>query len=287
MSKINCILDTCSVINIISIDENDFLIKKLFKHLKLSICEKVLKEVRCNIFKKENLQTQKKEVDTLLGQLYQYVISDSILEKDCGKDFFERVHKIANYKKENGEFYSSALALYLSQYEEIKLFFHTDDSPAKDEFQEFFITHQIGGIEDTADLILLIYRLDDKFSSKDLIKFLDLLFAEYARDVAACLKELREISSIVNSNAKFRKKRNLKKLIHRLIEKLESHDFSHLNELKQGLLKVNDPILKGFVQKYETVFMLNPSSQNKNNFLNKIRNLQIKAKTQNLYKLMS
>ncbi|MCB0706404.1 MAG: hypothetical protein KDC34_13905 [Saprospiraceae bacterium] len=286
MSKINCVLDACSIINLISIDEDDFLIKKLFKCLKLSICEKVLKEVKCNIFKKENLQTKKKEVDTLLGQLYHYVVSDSTLEKDCGKDFFERIHKIANYKKENGEFYSSALALYLSQYEEIKLFFHTDDSPAKNEFQDFFITHQIGGIEDTADLILLIYRLDDKFLNKELIKFLDSLFAEYAREVAACLKELREISSFVNSNAKFRKKGNLKNLIHKLIIKLESHDFSHIHELKRDLLEVNDPILKGFVQKYEAVFMLDPSSQSKNNFLNKIRTLQKKAKKENIYKII-
>ena len=51
--KPTCVLDACTIINLIYIDiefDNDFLIKKLEDHYRINVSKKVIKETSDNVF---------------------------------------------------------------------------------------------------------------------------------------------------------------------------------------------------------------------------------------------
>jgi len=156
MSNIVCVIDACSFINILCIDDNDMLYKSMLRNVRIRVCETVIREINVNFIHKENLNADRSAVDEKLGELRGKCVYDSQIESACGDDFFENVKTNTNYIKPNGEFYSNALSLYLSHKENIRLTFLTDDSPAKDEFAPFFSRHQIGSIISTADFLLLL-----------------------------------------------------------------------------------------------------------------------------------
>ena len=181
MTLINCILDACTFINILNIDDNQFLLKKLDK-ININICETVFKEVQINgkikIEKTEfkdklSKLTALRERDENISSLRKYIITNRKIETDIDDiDFFKKIKLLVNYSKDNGEFFSTALGFYLSRYCEMKIFFHTDDVPAREKFQEYFLYHQIGIIEDSIDLLILLYRLSDEdFKYKMLMIF--------------------------------------------------------------------------------------------------------------------
>lgn len=199
MSNITCVLDACSIINLIHIDEDETLLKRL-KHLNVSICECVFKEVNANVYKrlyldqtinKKERNEQRKVIDQKINLFRHYQILDNVITRDLGNDVFSKVKEISNYVKNNGEFFSSVLSLYKSRLEPTKLFFHTDDFPAKEEFSTFYKSQQIGYIEDTADLLLLLYRLDDDFKENELDELLSRLQSQYTSQVSELASKLR------------------------------------------------------------------------------------------------
>ena len=271
MSNIICILDTCSILNLLSIDEDDLLWKSISKHLDIIICEKVVGELRVNAFKKDQLKAKKEDVDQKLGKLWLNCIYDNTLIGKHGNNFFKDFSNSLNYKKMNGEFYSVCLAFSFSQEKSIKLFFHTDDKRAKNEFNRFFQNHQIGYIEDTADLLLLIYRFEKSITKRHLIKFLDSLYSEYATEISALLKKLRSISTDINSDRKYRKKGQLKKTLNLVIQKLGNHDFIEISDL---LLEINkETKIEHILKNHSSIFHLS-YKKNTNDFIKKIRRIQ-------------
>ena len=285
MNSMFIILDACSIINLIHIDEDDFILKKL-KNLEISISDCVFKEVKKNVYKNiktSNPSTEYKNrssIDQNLTFFRNFRVLDETLDKEMGEDFFDHVGELANYAKRNGEFYSAALALYMSREKPTKVFFHTDDFPAKSDFSHFFNFQQIGHIEDTADLLMLLHRLDDGFSKKDLQSFLSKLFSEYASDVATLLKKLREyqIPKILLKDRRFNQ------VLHQIITDLSTYNFSNLKSHFSYFFS-NPKKYKsicGILINYNNVMDL---QSNTGNLLEKIKTLQKSLEKQAVFKV--
>lgn len=296
MSNITCILDACSVINLIHIDEDDFLQKKIEK-LDIRINELVFKEINLNVYNKLNLIDKRKSPDSSntkdsikkieiqLTYFRSKIKLNEDLFKELGDDYFKRIGEITGYEKANGELHSTALALYLSRIESKKIFFYTDDYPAKNEFSDFFELQQIGQIKDSVDLLILLYWLDEKFTEKQLLEFLSKLFSEYAIEVSFLEKELKSyLENNVDANF-IRNNPDAYKNLKELINKLSNHNFSNILFHKEffELKKQKCKIIYDIIVKYNTVFDLQNTSVD---ILLKIKNLKEKLKTKKIYKVL-
>lgn len=282
MNHIVCILDACSIINLIHIDEDDYLIKRLNNNIEYYLCQKVFREVNKNVYnrinnlskerriKKNELNNKRDEINKILNVFRRNQKHDSEMKHELGDGFFDEVQELTNYSKKNGEFYSTALALYLSRFKLIKnsqsdfvstkVFFHTDDYPAKNDFKSFFLYQQIGYIEDTADLLLLLFRLDDSFNKTQLDRFLSNLFSEYAPEVSSLEKRLRELKAELSIS--LRKDRNFTYNLNQLIDKLSLFDFKGINENADFFFnqrKKYSSVCK-LISKHESVFELDTDS---------------------------
>jgi hypothetical protein len=277
MSNITVVLDACSIINLIHIDsEDEFLIKKL-NCLKVHICEYVYKEVQANAF---TIPEEKERISQAISKFLPYRITNSNVVHDMNNKFYSDVKSLSGYRKKNGEFYSIALSLYLSQLIPTKLFFYTDDYVAKEDFSLFYDIHQIGGIKDTADLLLLLYRLDDKFSKKELIRLLSSLFSQYAMDTTILLSKLRKYSIPKT----LRKDRRFNEYYRKLIYSLDHHHFEGINLIKDFFIRHRNGRYQGVVNlinQHKEVFNLESYS---NNYLDKIKGLIRYLKTNEVYK---
>jgi hypothetical protein len=296
MSNITCILDACSVINLIHIDEDDFLQKKIEK-LDIKINELVFKEINSNVFNKLNLIDKRKSADsaTIKDLIKRIEIQVSYyrskiklnedLFNDFGTDYFERIGNETGYVKVNGELHSTALALYLSRIETKKIFFYTDDYPAKNEFSSFFEYQQIGQIKDTVDLLVLLYWIDDNFTEKQLLKLLSKLFSEYAIEVSYLEKELKSYLENNVDAAFIRANQGVRDNLKELILKLSNHEFSNIIEHKEFFeqKKKNCKIINDIIKKYNTVFELQNTSTN---ILLKINEIEEKLKTKKIFKTL-
>jgi hypothetical protein len=183
------ILDACTIINMLHIDEDEFLLKKI-SSLRFNICKSVFDETRRNACKKFQRQSpypteKRKSIEKKLNYFRERIYND-----ECYVELSESVAKNVNYSKQNGEFYSILLSFYLNTFEKAHIFFFTDDSPAKMHFAPHFNHSKIGYILDSVDLLILLYRHNDDFNSTDLKKFLSSLYAEYANEIAEIEKDL-------------------------------------------------------------------------------------------------
>lgn len=298
MKQITCILDACTIINLIHIDRDEELCKNL-NNINYYLCEKVFDEVRLNVFKsierkkkknelKENFEEIKSEIEQKLNYFRNNLYYNSRIESEYSKTFFNDVATWSNYTKKNGEFYSSALALFLSRlidqdsFEGIKLSFHTDDFPAKKEFEDFFQYHQIGHIEDTVDLLILLYRLNEKITKNKLEHLLSELFAQYATDVSEMKNLLnKEISNI--PKALIRDKEYKIKLSS-LIFKLNNLKFEGCRELRDWFYNKRKkyPKINIITTEYNSVFDLETDSTN---LLEKIKLTKAKINVVPIFKI--
>lgn len=296
-SRIFCILDACSIINLLHIDEDGKLIERLNK-LEILICEEVFKEVERNVFTRigkfdriagaksifERKQVRK-EIDQKLGVIRGWTVLNETINEDFGKDYFAKVAKMTSYKKRNGELDSTAIALALTRTEECKLFFHTDDFVAKAYFKTFYRDQQIGYIEDSADLLLLLYRLDEKFNLKELDELLSRLASEYNLEVSSLIKRLESF----NLSAKeYQRTRKLRPNLQELLRKLRNRDFEGLNYLYEFFKKnksKHSRIFEAF-EKHKIVIELEPA-QGSTNLIGKIRRLRARLKESPVHDLES
>ena len=153
------VLDACTILNLLRIDDDSDFLLKLITNWRLSLPETVFSEtklhVRSDFYPKEkndhNLIAINREFDhrkTL----------DEIIKKDLGIEGFESVIGFsAHHKRENGELYCVALALVKSREEDASVTIYTDDYKATEEFQAFYRHHRIGDMGDTLDLLTLLY----------------------------------------------------------------------------------------------------------------------------------
>ncbi|MEO9257153.1 MAG: hypothetical protein ABI207_02155 [Crocinitomicaceae bacterium] len=183
------IIDACTVINLLHIDEDEFLLKKI-KNLEFIICNAVFEEINKNVYKKlEKIKPypkeKRKEIEIKLNYFRERIQND-----DSYKDLDENLSKLLSYSKKNGEFYSMLLSFYLNTFNKTRVIFFTDDSPAKKEFTPYLEHHKIGYIEDSVDLLITLYRHNDGFTTADLKRFLSSLYHEYASEIGALEKEL-------------------------------------------------------------------------------------------------
>jgi hypothetical protein len=171
------VLDTCTIINLLRIDEDDeFLFKKL-KDLNLNISDCVYNEVQKNV----NLKTLTKEQrDYITQQLPSFATHIINPDKKFENDYFDELKSFCNYTKENGELHSTLLSLHICRKESTRLFFYTDDFPAKKQFSPYFSYQQIGTIGDSVDLLLFLFWSISDFNEKRLKKYLQNLYSEYA-----------------------------------------------------------------------------------------------------------
>lgn len=296
MSNICCLLDACTVINLIHIDEEDFLLKKLEK-VNYTLNSVVFDEVKKNVFlpldkgnqqkysDKNTIEEKRKSINQVLPVFQGKKNDNESLLKDLGADYFERIKNATKHtKKLNGELYSSAYALYLSRINSEKIFFYTDDYPAKEQFSAFFDYQQIGQIKDSVDLLILLYWLDDSFNEKQLDKALSSLYSQYATEVVILKKELQEFFTN-KVNATFRKtKREIVERLNTLIECLDKLEFEGVGIL-YSFFETNKATkdIYNILKNFNPVFELEKKS-NTETLLEKISNTRKAIKENKIYK---
>lgn len=297
MSNICCVLDACTVINLIHIDEEDFLLKKV-NSLQLYINEVVFEEIRNNVYSrifnleidkysnKVSLKETRKNIEIKLSFFRGKKNDNAQLFKDVGKDFFERVGGITEYKKYNGELCSTAYALYLSRIGENKVFFFTDDKPAKNSFSPFFQFQQIGHIKDSVDLLILLFWLDEKFSSSSLDKFLSELYSQYVTQISLFKICLRNYYNEKVDVRFLKDKKELASNLMKLISKLDNLDFHSIRSLwvyfESNAKKYKNEF--NLIKNFYSIFELE-SSNKSDTLLYKIESTRQMIKTHKIYKL--
>jgi hypothetical protein len=186
------ILDACTIINLLHIDEDEFLLKKL-SSLGFKICKKVYDETRKNAFKKfERIRPYPSEKNKLIERKLNY-FRERIHNDESYTELSDSVMESLNYHKRNGEYFSILLSYYLNTFEKCHILFFTDDSPAKQYFSPHLGHNKIGYIEDSVDLLILLYRQTQEITTNDLKKFLSSLYSEYAVEIKELEKEINEL----------------------------------------------------------------------------------------------
>jgi|APTNR8051073442_1049403.scaffolds.fasta_scaffold00930_5 hypothetical protein len=276
------ILDACTLINLLHIDEDEFLLKRL-KKLRIKIAPKVFEEVLGNAYQKikrlpnEEKNSYQKYLDSQIAQFRVFLSKES--------DFLlpeEDMEKILGYSKKNGEFHSTRLAFSISRMEETKVFFVTDDQPAKSFFQPIFQFHQVGYVEDNVDLLTLLYWLNDDFKKNHFSNFLSKLYSEYAQNLDELIGMFRNLFSNFPQTLLRDPHRNKLRM---LIDKLEGHKFVGLSVLWKelaGWKKI--PALTKVLKDYEFILELESGSTD---LLEKISTLKNQLKSKMVFTAFS
>jgi hypothetical protein len=219
------VLDTCTIINLLRIDNEDgFLVEKL-KDFSFYISDSVYNEVQTNANRKPLSSEQKDYIIKHLSLFGERII---IPDEKIKTEFFDDLKKFCDYNKENGELHSTLLSLYICRKEGSRLFFYTDDFPAKRQFDPYFSYQQLGSIGDSVDLLLFLFWAVTDFKKKQLEKYLRNLYSEYAIPLKCFANEIEQ-----NKDLWLKLMPRDKKLIENLL-KIESGflklDFDTLNE---------------------------------------------------------
>lgn len=244
------IVDACTLINLANIDtEDDFLWKVLTRHLSIFLCDKVFEETKNNI-KDKTLKSSipnknEKErtlafLDKRIALIAGYQQPTSSIQNDFGSNFVDKCKSFFCYSKDNGEFFSSVLSLYLSRLNERKVFFCTDDNVAKEDLNTYFRHHQIGTIEDTADMLSYLFWLSSEFTEDKLVRFLHDLRAQYLFEIDYLIDRVRNYRSIKFDAIKGKvssKEKEFRVIFADLEDKLSKHSFSNIRDLLDELSK--------------------------------------------------
>lgn len=197
------VLDACTIINLLRIDDLDgFISKRLHRMVSstCAVCEEVLNEARRNVLRNSIDDEKRKYIEEQLPLFYTYQIQNT--EIKSYQDAWKYVYEASGHvKKENGELFSTVLCLVKSRKEQVRSLFYTDDLPAQREFEDVFSHQQIGYISDTAHLLIYLYvnSGDEVFSLNKLKMFLFNLRAEYNRDTMNLVKEAKKCLQKCNS----------------------------------------------------------------------------------------
>lgn len=188
------VIDACTLINLLRIDEDDNFLYKHLKSLNIHIAEIVYDEFTANLFKNALDDADKERLSAILSLPGFCRHKNEDIQNNIGKEWVEKIISYVSYsKKLNGELLSSLLALGLSREMDVKVFFYTDDYPAKDVFDDFFHIQQIGSIEDSVDLLLMLYWIEEEFSIQMLKRKLFDLRTEYNKATDNFIRKIKVI----------------------------------------------------------------------------------------------
>jgi len=208
------ILDACTIIHLLCIDEDEFLFKSI-KSLDLHIANIVYQEVCRNVNKKSLPDEQKKYIEQTTPSLLSFSRQTENIIKDISEDYFKNLCDFTEHKKKhNGELLSTALSLCVSREKNSKVYFYTDDFPARNQFSNYFEYQQIGVIGDSVDLLLFLHWTNSDFDEKHLKKHLQDLKSE-------CNTSLKEfVNKIQKKKEKFTIKEKKDKNLIQNIDKI-------------------------------------------------------------------
>lgn len=254
----NCVVDACSIINTLLIDENDTLFNKL-KLLNIRITKKVFDEIKKNLRKnvKGSFSIFDRKIVELIPFTNVYFDCGSLDEDSAIELYEEEIIRMTNYTKKNGEFYCTVCSAVISRSKNSKVIFYTDDYKAKEDFDKFFFIHQIGYIEDTADLIMFLFSSSNNYNKRLMLRLLSNLRSRYLTEHAELVKILQKRSNDLTFKEKDEKKmidslvRNLEELnmnaVKDIVSKLDNRrnkDIIKLLEERHSLFEINNTYIK-------------------------------------------
>ncbi len=233
------VIDACTLINLLRIDEdNNFLYKRLTS-LDIHISETVYNEFKANLFKNAIDDADKERLSVIFSLPGFDHHKDDDIKKNLGKNWVDKiVSYVGHTKKANGELFSSLLALSLSRENDVKICFYTDDFPAKDEFKDFFYIQQIGSIEDSVDLLLMLYWTEDDFSMQMLKRNLYNLKSEYNKVV------VNFVNKIIALKTKYGKKQLIRKKLDSIVNAFYSNNMNEFGKYVDDIRKTKDRDIK-------------------------------------------
>lgn len=261
------LIDACTFINFVHIDDSNYLIDQLLRKLNVKICEEVFKEIKDNIYYKYRDESKKilledstrKNIELAINNVRSHQYSDTKIKEDYlgENDIYEDFETYCTHHKinikPNGEYHSTCLALFLSRLSKMKVDFYTDDTPAREEFSPVFNFHQIGQVHDGIDLLFYLYWVindSNKFNRTHLKKYLLNIKAEYTLLIQRSLEVIRNYDNNLKGSSK--SERDYKILLKKIAEALDTSDFKTLEEkiplMKRGKIKKNHSSLIEYLQ---------------------------------------
>jgi len=222
------ILDACTIINLLRIDEDEFLFKSI-KSLDLHIAHIVYQEVCQNVQKNSLSEEQKKYIEQTIPSFLAFSKQDKNIIKDISQEYFDSLCQFTTHKKkQNGELLSSALSLCVSREKNSRVYFYTDDFSAKKQFSDYFSYQQIGVIGDSVDLLLFLYWTRSDFSEKQLKKSLKDLKSEYNLPLKQLADKIQTKKDCFSINEK--KDKNLIENMNKILDGYLKSDTQSMNE---------------------------------------------------------
>lgn len=196
--NIPVVIDACSLINLLRIDEEDDFLYKHLRLLDIHISDTVYNEFITNVFKNNIEDADKDRINALIPNIQNdfSLHHDEEIKKDIGQSFIDAIVSYSEHKKRyNGEMSSTLLSLVLSRCEESRINFVTDDYPAKEQFNCFFSVQQIGEIQDSVDLLINLHWLfpKEEFPLNKLKNKLIDLRAEYNKNIKNFLDDVSNL----------------------------------------------------------------------------------------------
>lgn len=213
------ILDACTIINLLRIDEDEFLFKSI-KSMDLHIANIVYQEVCSNVKKNSLSKEQKKYIQQIIPLFLSYSRQDADIINDLQEYFDKLTRFTAHTKKRNGELLSSALSLCVSREKSQKVHFYTDDFPAKEQFSRYFSYQQIGEVGDSVDLLIFLYWTKSDFSIEQLLRYLNDLKSEFNIPLKNLVNKIQTKKDLLTKKDKKEKS---------LIENIDNILYGYLN----------------------------------------------------------
>lgn len=201
MKRRPIIIDACTLINLIRIDEDDMLYNYLLS-FNIKIAECVYKEIENNIFKSDSSKEMREKVNILLPRLLTFIETDDSIKANIGNSECAQIKKLTHHIKEDGEYYSLLLSLYQSRYFETQINLYTDDKRAMQQFEEYFNLQQLGVSGDSIDLILFLYWHSNRISEMNLHRLLSNLRFEYCKEERIFIQEIEKLRAAITNNRK-------------------------------------------------------------------------------------
>jgi len=278
------LLDACTLINILYINENEC-ITKLLKKLNFFIAEKVYEETKKNLFARFTLiqkddEDFKNKLQTHLLNLSSNIITNNKIQDLTDSNFINDALKVFNYRNRNGEFFSSAYSLFLSRVYDTKVVFFTDDYPARQHFSKYFEFQKIGYVEDIVDLLVFLSTMSNSFTTRALINYFTSILSSYNSQIVSLRKELEKF----RNNLTFQQKKDsfLRNNLTSLLKKLSNFELDGIKNYQNKFDSRKYPALASIIKNYTSVFEIN--SESREAMINKVNNIKRLLEEQKLYK---
>ena len=272
------ILDACTLINLLRIDEDEI----LYKHLQtynIKIAGTVFNEFKTNIYKNGYTSEMRDRIDRYLPSISLLVESDENIKNNnnsISNEYCERVQELTHHNKYDGELYSLLLSLYLSRCEMAHVNLYSDDKPAMDQFREYFMIQQLGILGDSIDLLLYMFCHSDKISEIDLGRFLENLKSEYNIRERNFVREIEEYRAKITN---VRSRKNIVATLNSIIYNYRSKDFDKLYAAIEELESYHDNEIRQILRRCRP----QPSSIP---IVNRVNEIQQMLKRYNIFKLV-